>query len=59
MNKEDAVVTIREFNRILVIPEQYWAGGTYQTLQDLEVKEWERVYKLRASEVEEQFGGIE
>lgn len=30
-----------ETNRLTIIPEAFYAGGIYRTVQDLEVIEWE------------------
>lgn len=50
-SKEKAAVTIRESNRMVVIPEQFYAGGMYRMPHAIEVKTWERVHVLFASEI--------
>jgi hypothetical protein len=50
--EEKPVLKVLEKNRILVIPEAYYAGGMYRTHADLRVKEWERIHYLYASDIE-------
>jgi hypothetical protein len=51
-SKDEPVIKLVEKNRMLVIPEAFYAGGLYRTPFDLGVKEWERVHYLYASDIE-------
>jgi hypothetical protein len=51
-SKEKAAVTVKETNRMVVIPEQFYAGGMYRMPHAIEVKTWERVHVFYASENE-------
>ena len=60
MSSETTGVTIRETNRILVIPDMseatggkstmFWAGGMYRTVGEIQEIGWEREYVLSASD---------
>ena len=44
--KEKTGLKVREHNRIVVIPEAFYAGGIYRVPFEIEVQEFEREYVL-------------
>lgn len=50
---------IKEVTRVLKIPSAYYAGGVYQTMEDLEVIENERTYEVNFSDItDDAKGGV-
>lgn len=48
--EEKTGMSIRETNRLVVIPESFYAGGLYRMPKEIEIVEWERVYKLESTD---------
>jgi hypothetical protein len=52
--EEKPVMRILEQNKMLVIPEQFYAGGMYRVAGETQVVGWERIYEISASEIKQQ-----
>ena len=46
MQEEKTGLKVKEFNRLLIIPEAYYAGGMYRIPFENKVVEFERDYVL-------------
>jgi hypothetical protein len=51
--EEKPAMRILEQNRMLVIPEKFYAGGMYRMPGETQVVEWERIYEIKASELKQ------
>ena len=49
---------IKEVTRVLKIPSAYYAGGVYQTMEDLEIIENERTYEVNFLDTDDTKGGV-